>query len=138
MLKDMRCRIELLGGLRVRQGDQIQTRFETRKTAALLAILALGLHRSHPREALLEQLLPGFYEEWIVAERERLAEAQWNALCQLAAASAEVGDLPGAIATARRAVTLDPLREEAHCTLMRLYAASGRPVDALRQYRELE
>src|SRR5262249_55519785 len=50
---------------------------------------ALGLYRG--------ELLPGGYEEWILPERERLAEAYRNALGHLAAARAELGDLPGAI-----------------------------------------
>jgi len=34
---DARCRIELLGGLRVHQGEREITRFRTQKAAALLA-----------------------------------------------------------------------------------------------------
>ena len=34
---DVRCRIELLGRLRVEQGDREITRFSTQKTGALLA-----------------------------------------------------------------------------------------------------
>jgi DNA-binding SARP family transcriptional activator len=33
---------------------------------------------------------------------------------------------------------VDPLREEAHHDLIRLYAAAGQPAAALRQYQELE
>ncbi|HLK61319.1 MAG TPA: AAA-like domain-containing protein [Chthonomonadaceae bacterium] len=84
------------------------------------------------------ELLPGYYEEWIVPERERLAEAYRNALYQLAAEWEREGDLPQALEVARRAVAADPLREDAHGNLMRLYAASGRLSDAVRQYRELE
>jgi predicted ATPase len=50
----------------------------------------------------------------------------------------QAGDLPGAIQLAHRMVAADPLREEAHHTLMRLLAAAGEPAAALRQYRELE
>ncbi len=41
-----------------------------------------------------------------------------------------------ALALARRWLALDPLREEAHCQLMRIYAAQGQANTALRQYRE--
>jgi len=37
---DVGCRIELLGRLRVTQGDRDTTRFRTQKTEALLAYLA--------------------------------------------------------------------------------------------------
>jgi DNA-binding SARP family transcriptional activator/TolB-like protein len=83
-------------------------------------------------------LLPGCDEEWVLPERERLAEAYIGALGRLAGLQAAAGDLEGAIATARQAVRADPLREESHEELMRLYAAAGRVSEALRQYRELE
>ncbi len=83
------------------------------------------------------ELLPGFYEEWILRERERLAQAHRGALCD-AAVAAGFDDLPAAIEYARRAVAADPLAEDAHRQLIRLYAAAGRAPEALRQYRELE
>jgi len=55
---DARCRVELLGGLRVQQGERTITRFRTQKTAALLAYLAYHLDRAHPREVLAELLWP--------------------------------------------------------------------------------
>src|SRR5690349_2480289 len=55
---DARCRIELLGGLRVLQGGRAVTRFRTEKTAALLGYLAYHLDRRHPRETLIELLWP--------------------------------------------------------------------------------
>src|SRR5438874_1435341 len=41
-------------------------------------------------------------------------------------------------AAPRRAARADPLREEAHYDLMRLYAAAGQPSATLHQYQELE
>ncbi len=104
----------------------------TRSTEEVIASLrqAITLYQG--------ELLPGYYEEWVLAERERLAEVYRDALARLAAALAEAGDLPGAIETGRRLVAADPLREDAHASLMRFYAAAGRPAEALRQYRDLE
>lgn len=53
---DARCRIELLGGLRIQQGDRVITRFRTRQTGALLAYLAYHLGRSLPREVVIEAI----------------------------------------------------------------------------------
>ena len=53
---DVRCRIELLGRLRVQQGDREITRFRTQKTGALLGYLAYHLERTHPREVLMDIL----------------------------------------------------------------------------------
>src|SRR3712207_5127382 len=55
---DARCRIELLGELRVEQNGRVITRFRTRKFGALLAYLAYYRQRSHPREELIEMLWP--------------------------------------------------------------------------------
>lgn len=48
----------MLGGLRVRQGDRVVSRFQTQKTGALLAYLALHSGRSFPRETMAEVLWP--------------------------------------------------------------------------------
>lgn len=53
-----RCRIQLLGGLRVYQGQREITQFRTQKTAALLAYLAYHLPRGHPRDVLIGLLWP--------------------------------------------------------------------------------
>jgi predicted ATPase/DNA-binding SARP family transcriptional activator len=91
---------------------------------------AVGLYRG--------ELLPGHYEGWVLTERERRAEEHLRALHELAQALGQSGDLEQAIAVGRQAVAADPLREESHCALMRLYAAAGQPSACLRQYQELE
>jgi hypothetical protein len=67
-----RFRIDLLGGVRVREGDRVITHVETRKTAALLAYLAYYPQRIHPREVLTEILWP---EDDPEATRARLRQA---------------------------------------------------------------
>jgi DNA-binding SARP family transcriptional activator len=84
------------------------------------------------------ELLPGYYEEWIAPERERFLDQYIGALRRLADALSETGELNGAIDNARRAVAADPLREESHRYLMRLYARADRGSEIVRQYRELE
>src|SRR5579859_3768605 len=81
-------------------------------------------------------LLPGSYEEWIVAERARIAERFQEAARQGMRLLEKAGEPSRAVEIARRAVEADPLREEAHRELMRLYAAAGEPAAAGRQYRE--
>jgi len=69
---DPRCRIELLGGLRVSQGERVITRFSTWKTGALLGYLACYADRAHPREVLIELLWP---ERSPAAGRQNLSTA---------------------------------------------------------------
>jgi DNA-binding SARP family transcriptional activator len=86
-------------------------------------------------------LLEGFdpiaapFEEWLVAERERLRELALEALAKLLRHQSEARVPERAIQTALRLLALDPLQEPVHRTLMRLYARHGRRANALRQYQ---
>jgi adenylate cyclase len=84
------------------------------------------------------ELLCGYYEPWVLREREGLAERYLQALRQLVGLLEAAGEMHRGLDYARRAVSVDPLREEAHVDLMRLLGAVGEPAAALRQYRELE
>lgn len=84
------------------------------------------------------ELLPGCYDDWVLWERSRLADRYLSALRELVCLLHGVGDLDVAIEYAHRAVAADPLSEEAHFDLIRLYASANRPADAVRQYHELE
>ena len=86
-------------------------------------------------------LLDGFrvaappFEEWLEAERARLAERALEALRTLATRHAQAGRLQAAVDHATRLVALEPFQEEAHRRLMELYARQGRRAAALRQYQ---
>jgi predicted ATPase/DNA-binding SARP family transcriptional activator len=84
------------------------------------------------------ELLPGLYDDWVLQERQRLADAYVQALCRLAEALAEVGEIEPAVVWGRKAVAADPLREESYCLLMRLLAAAGRSGDGVRLYDVLK
>jgi DNA-binding SARP family transcriptional activator len=75
------------------------------------------------------------FEEWLLAERERLRELAMEALARLLAHQSKSPATERAIQTAIRLLALDPLQEPAHRTLMRLYARQGRRSAALRQYQ---
>ncbi len=80
-----------------------------------------------------------YYEEaWIGEERQRLADAYLMALRRLIKLLVKRHEYDVAIEYARRAIQADPLREESHRTLMRLYVQTGRPAAAMDQYQELE
>ena len=51
-------RIRMLGGLRAEYGEKAITRFNTQKTAALLAYLAYHSDQPHSREMLVDLLWP--------------------------------------------------------------------------------
>jgi len=83
-------------------------------------------------------LLPGYYDDWVLGERQRLLDIHLKSLRRLIALSEDAKDFDRAINFARRAIAADPLAEELYCELMRVLAASGQSVAALREYRELE
>ncbi len=70
-------------------------------------------------------LLPGYYQDWIVAEQRRLADRYSEAVRLLTAHLEDVGEFGRALEYARRAVGFDPLREEAHRDLIWVLAAAG-------------
>jgi len=82
-------------------------------------------------------LLLGFYQECFTTERHRLSHLYERALHSLTHVYEQLGDRERAMEYARRVIALDPLKEEAHCTLMRLYAEMGQPSAILKQYQEL-
>ena len=78
---------------------------------------------------------PGF-EEWLMTERERLRELAIEGLARLLTHQRAVGATESAVQVALRLLSLDPLQESVHRTLMRLYAQLGRRDTALRQYQQ--
>ena len=85
--------------------------------------------------------LAGFYvrgaldfEEWVLAERERLRMLALRALRALVNYHAARAENPLAIEYAARLLALEPWCEEIHRQMMLLLARSGRPSAALAQY----
>jgi predicted ATPase/DNA-binding SARP family transcriptional activator len=83
------------------------------------------------------ELLPGCFEEWILPERQRLADAYLQALEQLIVSLEQSGNTHQSLQYAWRAVLAEPLCEEGHERLIRLLIAAGRPEAAVRQYQGL-
>jgi predicted ATPase/DNA-binding SARP family transcriptional activator len=74
------------------------------------------------------------FEEWALAERERLRTTALQALQYLVEGYASQRKVERALLCARRWLALDPWREEAHRWLMRLLARLGQREEALAQY----
>ena len=84
------------------------------------------------------ELLPGFYQDYFVAEQHRLAERHLQALHALVQELEADGEPERALPYAHHLARLDPLSEEACMALMRLYALQGKPSVVLRQFQEWE
>jgi DNA-binding SARP family transcriptional activator len=81
------------------------------------------------------ELLPGWYDDWVVFERERLRQLRLHALDVLATSLCDRGRYAQALDVALDAVNTEPLRESAHRTIVRIHLAEGNVAEALRAYR---
>lgn len=84
--------------------------------------------------ALCGVLLPDWYDDWLLFERERFRQVSLHALEVLAERLVHAGELTRALDAALSAVRSEPLRESAHRILMRVHLAEGNRSEALRQY----
>lgn len=80
------------------------------------------------------ELLEGIYEDWALRERERFRSLHLNCLTRLMEFYACRKDFERSIALAQEILRRDPVREEIHRALMRLYLESGQRSLAVRQY----
>jgi DNA-binding SARP family transcriptional activator len=87
------------------------------------------------RTLLCPDLLPDWYEEWVLAEREHLRDQRLSALEALAATALAEGDLDLARPAAQAVVHAEPLRESAQRLLLRAHLAAGNLADVVRLYR---
>ncbi|WP_051518265.1 AfsR/SARP family transcriptional regulator [Intrasporangium chromatireducens] len=81
------------------------------------------------------ELLPGWYDDWVLDERDALQHRQIRALESLArmALKAGRGGLAGALA--ERAIALEPLLESTQALLIRAHLMEGNPAAAVQVYR---
>jgi DNA-binding SARP family transcriptional activator len=79
-------------------------------------------------------LLPGWYDEWVVLERERVRQRVLHGLEALAQLLTEQSRYAEAIEAALGAVSDEPLRESAQRALLSVYIAQGNLVEAQRAY----
>jgi DNA-binding SARP family transcriptional activator len=76
-------------------------------------------------DLFVQPLLPGWYDDWVVMERERLAQLQARFLEGLVRALVAAQQFARALDYAIRLVRADPLREHSQLCLLRVYAAEG-------------
>lgn len=84
------------------------------------------------------ELLPGWWDDWVVTEREWLRQLQLHALERLARRLGDAGRYTKALEAGLAAVAAEPLRESAHRTVVALHLAEGNRSEALRQYHAYE
>jgi DNA-binding SARP family transcriptional activator len=79
-------------------------------------------------------LLPGFYDDWALMERERIRQRILHALEALSEKLATAGRFADAIEAAMLATSAEPLRESAQRALIKAHIAEGNMTEARRSY----
>jgi DNA-binding SARP family transcriptional activator len=80
-------------------------------------------------------LLPGFYDEWVLMERERIRQRILHALEALSERLTAARRFADAIEAAMLATSAEPLRESAQRALIKAHVAEGNLTEARRSYR---
>ncbi|MFF3935065.1 AfsR/SARP family transcriptional regulator [Streptomyces phaeofaciens] len=79
-------------------------------------------------------LLPGWYDDWVLLDQERTRQLRLHALEAGAHRMAAQGRHAGAMDLAFEAVRLEPLRESASRAVIAVHLSEGNTVDAVRHY----
>lgn len=112
-----------------------------RRVDAAVRLIALRVSERGDLETLVAcsgELLPCWYDDWVLIERERFRRLRLRAMEALAELECDAGRFPIAVDAALAAVRLEPLSESAHHTLVRAYLGEHNLIEAARHYRTVE
>ena len=125
----------------LRRGVQVDVRALAafgHATASLATASAVSELTGITWSELSLDLLPDWYDDWLLDERERVRQLRLHALEGLTHEFSLRGCHAAAIQAALAAVRLEPLRETAHAALIKAYLAEGNRSEALRQFRRCQ
>lgn len=88
-----------------------------------------------PLPSLAGELLPGWYDDWVLMERERIRQLRLHALEVLCERLSTAGRHGQAVDAGLCAVAEEPLRESAQRALIAAHLREGNACEALRQYQ---
>lgn len=96
---------------------------------------ALTLDISSELDNFAFDILVNWYDDWVVAERERFRQLRLHVLEQIGELLLRAHQFCEAVQFGLVAVASDPLRESAHRLLVRAHLCEGNLAEAVRQYR---
>jgi DNA-binding SARP family transcriptional activator len=126
-------------GPRLRLGEDVRVDLHDAESLARRALEDSGAEGLElDPSALVGDLLPDWYDDWLLIERERFHQLRLRALEALCDRLTIAGRTSEALAAGLSAVAGEPLRESAHRALVRVHLADGNAGEAVRQYRLCE
>jgi len=84
--------------------------------------------------AMSVDLLPGWYDNWVLIEAEDWRQLRLHALEALTGRLTAAGRWGEAAGAARAAVRAEPLRESGHAALIQVHLAEGNQSEAVREF----
>jgi DNA-binding SARP family transcriptional activator len=84
------------------------------------------------------ELLPGWYDDWVLAARERLQYLRLGALDALATRRRRQRRTHEALQAARAAISIEPLHESAHRAIVQTHLDNGDVVEAIKHYQRFQ
>jgi len=126
--RDGRLGLDAAVAIDVRELDELAHRILERDGSRALADPTSELI------GLSGDLLPDWYDDWVLVEREHVRQLRLHALEALCDRLLEAGSYAEAAEAALAVIATDPLRESAHRALIRVHLAEGNIGEALRQY----
>lgn len=105
-----------------------------RHVATLLSQPEARLPDSYLEDLSRADLLPGWYDDWVIFEQERLRQLRLSALEHLARQHLNAGEPGRAVIAALSAASIEPLRESTHLLLVQAHLAAGNRAAAVRAY----
>ena len=85
-----------------------------------------------------EDLLPGWYDDWVIMERERFRCLRLQVLDRLGEHLCDERRYSDALQIALAAIQSEPLHETAHRLVVRVHLEQGNIAEAIRRFREYE
>jgi DNA-binding SARP family transcriptional activator len=94
-----------------------------------------GVEGNPAPDDLGADLLPDWYEDWVLVEQERYRQLRLHALEKICEALTDAGRFGAALVAGLAAVACEPLRESAQRQVIRTHIKEGNLSEALRQYQ---
>jgi len=133
--RDAPCLVQSEGDVLAVRADVLVDIHAATESAQL--ILQNPGHVSTSRSLLYARgdLLPGWYDDWVIFERERFRQLRLHALDALARQFNAQGRYIDALEAAIESIRIEPLRESANRMIIAIHLAEGNIAEAVRHYK---